>query len=76
MKDSFSKVRMDENNPKWKDAIKREVQIYGRNNDFRSDFERDYTRIIYSNAYKRLKHKTQGLPPLKTQNSSFLHSSQ
>ena len=59
MKDSFSKVRMDENNPKWKDAIKREVQIYGRNNDFRSDFERDYTRLIHSQAFRRLKHKTQ-----------------
>ncbi len=59
MKDSFSKVRMDENNPKWKDAIKREVQIYGRNNDFRSDFERDYTRLLHSQAFRRLKHKTQ-----------------
>ena len=28
-------------------------------NDIRNDFQRDYTRIIHSNAYRRLKHKTQ-----------------
>ncbi|MFR7666137.1 MAG: hypothetical protein ACLU2J_02170 [Clostridia bacterium] len=27
--------------------------------EIRSEFERDYTRIIYSNAFKRMKHKTQ-----------------
>ena len=27
--------------------------------DTRNDFERDYTRIIHSNSYRRLKHKTQ-----------------
>ena len=27
--------------------------------DLRSDFERDYNRILHSNAYKRMKHKTQ-----------------
>ena len=39
--------------------IKREKGIYKRKNDLRSDFERDYTRIIHCNAYRRLKHKTQ-----------------
>ena len=48
MKDAFVSVRTDENNPKWKQAIKRETEIYGRNNDIRSDFERDYTRILHS----------------------------
>lgn len=59
MKDSFKNLKMDENNPNWEKASKREDIIYKRNNDVRSDFERDYNRIINSNAYKRLKHKTQ-----------------
>lgn len=46
-------------NPKWENMIQREEELYKRGNDLRTEFERDYTRIIYSNAYKRLKHKTQ-----------------
>lgn len=46
-------------NPKWDLLISRQQPLYKRDVDFRSDFERDYTRIIYSDAYKRLKHKTQ-----------------
>lgn len=49
----------NENNPKWNQMILREKELYSANTDLRTDFERDYTRIIYSNAYKRLKHKTQ-----------------
>ena len=33
--------------------------MYSRENDLRSEFERDYTRILHSLAYRRLKHKTQ-----------------
>lgn len=33
--------------------------MYDRTNDIWSEFERDYTRIIHSNSYRRLKHKTQ-----------------
>ena len=40
-------------------AIKREIPIYARNNDIRSEFERDYTRLLHSEAFRRLKHKTQ-----------------
>lgn len=58
MKDSFISVRCDENNPKWNTAIQRQTPIYSRN-DIRSDFERDYTRILHCQAYRRLKHKTQ-----------------
>lgn len=33
--------------------------IYTKENDCRDQFERDYTRILHSLAYRRLKHKTQ-----------------
>lgn len=59
MKNSFISVRADENNPRWENIIKREKELYSRNNDIRSAFERDYTRVIHSTAYRRLKHKTQ-----------------
>ena len=59
MTKKFEKVAANENNPKWENMIKRESEIYKRQNDMRSDFERDYTRIIHCNAYRRLKHKTQ-----------------
>lgn len=59
MKNSFKDFLANEKNPKWNNIIKREKELYSRNNDIRSEFERDYTRIIHSNAYKRMKHKTQ-----------------
>ena len=59
MKDSLKSQYMDENNPKWNNAIERKKQLYKRNNDIRSEFERDYTRVLHCNAYRRMKHKTQ-----------------
>ncbi|MDY2734546.1 HD domain-containing protein, partial [Intestinibacter sp.] len=58
MNKKFSDVAMVDNN-KWKKAIHRERELYSRENDMRSDFGRDYTRILHSLAYRRLKHKTQ-----------------
>ncbi|MBQ5400978.1 MAG: HD domain-containing protein, partial [Treponema sp.] len=59
MKDSFNQVRMDENNPNFLQAVKRENSLYHRGNGIRSEFERDYTRILHCESYRRLKHKTQ-----------------
>ena len=39
--------------------IKRETELYKRENESRSDFQRDYTRVINCTAFRRLKHKTQ-----------------
>lgn len=59
MKDAFINERMDSSNAKWEQCNKRENTLYNRNNDIRSEFERDYTRLLHSMAYRRLKHKTQ-----------------
>lgn len=55
----FTDVAMTEANPNWQQAIKRETELYGRDDDIRSPFARDYTRVLHSLAYRRLKHKTQ-----------------
>ena len=59
MKNSLKDVSANENNSKWNNIIKRNNKLYSRDIDIRSDFERDYTRIIYSLAFRRMKHKTQ-----------------
>ena len=59
MKDSFISVRTDEKNPAWEQCIKRENSLYKRGNEIRSEFDRDYTRLLHCQAYRRLKHKTQ-----------------
>ena len=59
LKNSFESVSAREGNEKWENIISREQPIYVRANEIRTDFERDYTRIIHCNAYRRLKHKTQ-----------------
>jgi len=59
MRNSFLNERAFEQNPKWNNMISRKAKLYTRNNDIRTDFERDYTRIIHSLGFRRMKHKTQ-----------------
>lgn len=46
-------------NKKYEDGILRIGNLSVKVNDIRTPFERDYTRILHSRAYSRLKHKTQ-----------------
>lgn len=59
MRDILKKEAAIEGCPKWENIVKRETELYSRGNDIRSEFERDYTRVIHSQAYRRMKHKTQ-----------------
>ena len=59
MRNLFEEVAATEKKEKWTNIIKREKELYKRNNDIRSEIERVYTRIIHSTAYRRMKHKTQ-----------------
>ncbi|MBR6380362.1 MAG: HD domain-containing protein [Lachnospiraceae bacterium] len=55
----FASVSMTPENPHWEQAVARENMLYDRADDIRSPFMRDYTRVLHSLAYRRMKHKTQ-----------------
>lgn len=58
-KGAFSSERMDEHHSHWEQAISRGGPLYHRDGDFRTEFGRDFTRILHCTAYSRLKRKTQ-----------------
>ena len=55
----FSEFAAAPGNPNWEQLVQRDGKLDVRTDDVRSPFARDYTRILHSRGYRRMKHKTQ-----------------
>ena len=53
MENSFKQYAINKDNPKWENVISRITPLETKPTDIRTPFDRDYTRIIQSNAYRR-----------------------
>ncbi len=58
----FKTAAMTESNPNWQNAISRQFQLEDSHQDWRTPFDRDKNRIMNSEAYDRLRYKTQVFP--------------
>ena len=59
IKNTFNEVAANPENRYWDKLIHRLKELYEKDNEIRTPFERDFTRILHSNGYRRMKHKTQ-----------------
>ena len=58
-RNAFKTVAATEDNERYAELVARPEPLYSRPDEIRSPFARDYTRILHSTAFRRLKHKTQ-----------------
>lgn len=58
-KDKFKSVAIQPGHEKYDKCTQRYQHLYERKEDIRSEFFRDFNRILHCKAYRRLKHKTQ-----------------